>query len=255
MTRKFIFGTAGLHRIAWRPSRQRLLQIAFEAGFRAFDTAPLYGNGLAESEIGASLSAHRSLIQLTTKFGIPVSLYGAARPWTFVAERAARMVLDRGYRSSFDNRIWSTSQMRSDLEGSLRRLRTSHVERFCLHEPLGPLPQAVWADLAGAAADLKREGKILSFGISGEHACMAELSALPGIDFVQTRSNLAAQIAANFAGTTLIYGLYGQFRASGATGGDFLSYLKGPAIFERATGLVLSSTKPQSVHSYAALFG
>lgn len=254
MQRQFIYGTAGLHRVAWRPARQRLLMTAYEAGFRAFDTAPLYGNGLAEAEIGAALGPLRGRIQITTKFGIPVSPYGATRPWTFVAERAARMVLDRGYRAAFDRRDWSVARMRSDLEGSLRRLRTDHVDRFCLHEPLAPLSAAMWDDLIGAAAELKRDGKILSFGVSGEQACVGELSGRAGLDFVQTRAARVSGVSSGFGGQILAYGLYGQFRAQGGAQ-DFNAYLAGPALGARVSGVLLSSTKPGAVAAYAPLFG
>jgi aryl-alcohol dehydrogenase-like predicted oxidoreductase len=248
---EFIFGTAGLHRVGWRPARQTLLQLAYDAGFRAFDTAPLYGNGLAEAELGAVFPGVQGRIRITTKFGIPVSAYGAARPWTFLAERAARMVLDRGYRASFDRRDWSVRQMRADLEGSLRRLRTDHVARFCLHEPLAAPPLGLWDDLCAEAEDLKRQGKIGAFGLSGEQSCMAELAQRPGLDFVQTRTGPRAA-GLGFAGPVLVYGVFGAFRAQGQ--GDFNAYLK-RAAFGPAAGCLLSSTKPAAVAAYAPLFG
>lgn len=227
-----------------------MLRLAFETGFRDFDTAPLYGNGLAEAEIGATLGTVRRQIRLTTKFGIPVSLYGAARPWTFMGERALRMVLDPGYRARFDRRDWSVRQMRSDLEGSLKRMRTDHVERFCLHEPLDLLPDGVWDDLASAAQDLKRAGKIGQFGISGEQPCMAALAVRPGLDFVQTRIGTALH---GFDGPIFAYGLFGQFRASGQ--GDFNAYLRGGPGGPGVAAHLLSSTKPDAVKAYRPLFG
>lgn len=249
----YIFGTAGLHRIVWNPARQRLLRLALDVGFRAFDTAPLYGNGLAEAALGQALGADRRRVALTTKFGIPVSAYGAARPWTFTAERAARMALDRGYRASFDRRIWSVAQMRADLEGSLKRLKTGHVERFALHEPLDALPQTVWDDLCEAAANLKAQGKIAAFGISGEQPSIAGLAARPGIDFVQTRASLVSGIASVYRGPILTYGLYGQFQRE-APAGDFIAYLKGFSVDRTLQGVLLSSTKHLAVSAYAPLF-
>jgi aryl-alcohol dehydrogenase-like predicted oxidoreductase len=251
--RQYIFGTAGLHRIAWRPDRRALLDLAFDVGFRAFDTAPLYGNGLAEREIGETFRGRRAKIQITTKFGIPISPYGAARPWTFVAERAARIVLDRNYRASFDRRDWSAAAMTEGLEASLRRLKTDHVDRFCLHEPLSPLPADVWQDLSAAADRLKQAGKILAFGVSGEAACIPDLAARPGIDFVQTRAGRIPSLPAGFNGAILVYGLYGQFRA-GDGGGDFVQFLKDEHRIRGAAGVLLSSTKPAAVKAYAPLF-
>lgn len=190
-------------------------------------------------------------IRVTTKFGIPVSAYGAARPWTFMAERTARMALDRGYRAAFDRRDWSVQRMRADLEASLRRLRTEHVARFCLHEPLTALPIGLWEDLCAEAEVLKRQGKIGLFGLSGEQACMAELARRPGLDFVQTRAGRSAA-GLGFSGPVFVYGVYAAFRAQGQ--GDFQDYLKQGA-FGPAAGCLLSSTKSKAVAAYASLFG
>jgi aryl-alcohol dehydrogenase-like predicted oxidoreductase len=250
---EFIYGTAGLHRIAWRPARHNLLRVAYDAGFRAFDTAPMYGDGLAEVEIGEALRSDRARIALTTKFGVPISAYGAARPWTFYAERVLRIAFNRrAYRAAFDRRDWSAQQMRADLEASLRRLKTDHVERFCLHEPLDVIPAGVWNDLLAAAEELKRQGKIGAFGISGQQACMAELSTRPGIDFVQTRIGRFPDLAA-FPGRIFAYGFHLQFRSSGQR--DFNAFLKSDPAGGRASAYLLSSTKPASVAAYAPLFG
>jgi aryl-alcohol dehydrogenase-like predicted oxidoreductase len=249
---EYIYGTAGLHRVGWGPSRRRLLRIAFDTGFRAFDTAPLYGNGLAECEIGAELSADRAQISITTKFGIPVSLYGAARPWTFTAERALRMTLDPGYRASFAKRDWSVARMRADLEGSLRRMRTDYVDRFCLHEPLENIPAGVWDDLRGAADTLKREGKIRAFGLSGEQAVMAALVQRQGLDFVQMRIG-ALPAPGSFSGPVFAYGAYAAYRSSGKA--DFNAFLAAGPGGPAARAYLLSSIKPAAVAAYRPLFG
>ena len=48
-----------------------LLESAFEAGIRHFDTAPMYGYGEAESCLWEFLSKHPGEMTVTTKFGIP----------------------------------------------------------------------------------------------------------------------------------------------------------------------------------------
>jgi D-threo-aldose 1-dehydrogenase len=43
---------------------------AWDAGIRLFDTAPLYGHGLAERRLGAALAAHpRDELVISTKVG------------------------------------------------------------------------------------------------------------------------------------------------------------------------------------------
>ena len=41
------FGTASLHHVNGLKSKLNLLNSAYDAGIRYFDTAPLYGHGLA----------------------------------------------------------------------------------------------------------------------------------------------------------------------------------------------------------------
>ena len=51
------FGCAGLFRIPHRKARKAMLDAAYDAGIRHFDTAPMYGLGLAEAELAPSSSA------------------------------------------------------------------------------------------------------------------------------------------------------------------------------------------------------
>ena len=68
------FGTASLHHTLRSADRQKLLKSALEAGFTHFDTARMYGEGMAERELGKLLSAEmRQQVTIATKFGIPVS--------------------------------------------------------------------------------------------------------------------------------------------------------------------------------------
>src|ERR1035438_8960391 len=47
-----------------------LLEAAFDAGIRHFDTAPSYGSGQSEGCLGEFLSRHRNTVTITTKYGI-----------------------------------------------------------------------------------------------------------------------------------------------------------------------------------------
>jgi len=79
----------------------RALHAALDSGVTFFDTAPGYGDGRSEEIMGRGLAAHRDQIVLATKF------HGWQRP-----DPAA---LDRLF------------------EGSLRRLRTDHVDLLQVH--------------------------------------------------------------------------------------------------------------------------
>ena len=66
-------GCASLHHLPTHSQRQSLLRCAFEHGIRYFDCARMYGNGLAEREVGVLANDHRSAMIIATKLGIPAN--------------------------------------------------------------------------------------------------------------------------------------------------------------------------------------
>ena len=52
MRDRLVFGTANLHHLMNFHERQRILIKAYDIGFRRYDTAPAYGNGISEYELG-----------------------------------------------------------------------------------------------------------------------------------------------------------------------------------------------------------
>jgi D-threo-aldose 1-dehydrogenase len=89
------FGTSGIMGAALTTAgRLKLLDAAFDAGIRHFDTAPLYGFGEAESLLGRFLRGRRDAITITTKFGLlPASVHPLARPLIPLARGLNRRLL------------------------------------------------------------------------------------------------------------------------------------------------------------------
>jgi diketogulonate reductase-like aldo/keto reductase len=171
-------GTHALHRLWSSAARRNLLALALDLGVRHFDTAPSYGDGLAERELGRFGRNRRSTLVLTTKFGIPARRLGELPGWNHIAmaARAARRILRAGKRSGESTfREYSARQARSSLEGSLRALATDHVDILFLHEPtlqsLGE-PDA----LARELENLKADGKARYIGLSGHPADCASIA-------------------------------------------------------------------------------
>src|SRR5437773_1596207 len=69
-TSRLAFGTSRLHHVDYQKS-QRLLALAAELGFVHFDTAPAYGDGLAERAVGRFIKRNRTSFVIATKYGIP----------------------------------------------------------------------------------------------------------------------------------------------------------------------------------------
>jgi D-threo-aldose 1-dehydrogenase len=106
---------------------------AWELGVRHFDTAPLYGSGLAERRLGEALrSRPRHEFTITTKVGrllrpgTPDPLFKGAPPLRPVAD-------------------FTPDGLRRSLEESLSRLGLDRVDTVLLHDPEDHLQAAVAA--------------------------------------------------------------------------------------------------------------
>jgi D-threo-aldose 1-dehydrogenase len=112
---------------------------AWSVGVRHFDTAPLYGSGLAESRLGAALAGRRrNEYTLSTKVG-RVLVPGEPDP-RFVGSPALTPVFD-----------FSPAAVRRSLADSLERLRLDRIDIALLHDPEAHL------DEARRAIDVARE--------------------------------------------------------------------------------------------------
>ncbi len=134
-----------------------------------FDTAPSYGAGIAEHELGRFLRDKRSGVVLTTKFGIPTGRLGSMIPgWNYaaMAGRLAKRLLASRRSATLPRRDFSAGHARSSLEDSLRALRTDYIDVLYLHEPaLEMLTDA--EGLAGTLEALKAAGKVRYVGLAG----------------------------------------------------------------------------------------
>jgi aryl-alcohol dehydrogenase-like predicted oxidoreductase len=158
-------GTARLHHLVTRRARQRLLARARELGFSHFDTAPLYGSGLAEEELGRFFAAQPNASTVATKVGLYPP--DASRPvvaWLW-PERALSRVWPRLSRAVVS---WSLERAEGSLHRSLRRLQRDHVDVLFLHEPD---PLLVNTDELRRWLERQRAaGKIRYHGLAGDAA-------------------------------------------------------------------------------------
>ncbi len=252
---QLVFGAGGLHRIMLASARQRLLHRAFDLGFRSFDVAPAYGNGLNELELEEAFSGVRANIAITTKFGIPIDAYGERYRVSFPLVRAARKYLRSGYGAEYTRRTFSGPAMAESLHGSLRRLRSDYVDRLLIHEPLAPLSSGLMCELAEHADRLKAQGKILSFGICGSTSSVRALLDQPCIEAVQMPLWDTVDEFHVRSKRHIVYGVYRCYRRRPAPAADtFIDYV---AAFRREyDGLefILSSISSKTLTTFRALF-
>jgi D-threo-aldose 1-dehydrogenase len=163
-----VFGGApigGLYAPVSEEAAAGTLQAAWDAGIRAFDTAPHYGAGLSERRIGDFLAGRpRAEFAVCTKVGrllVPAagSVDGAEG---FYGAPALSRVRD-----------YSADGVRRSLEDSLRRLRLDRVDIALIHDPDEYLAEA--RDGAyPALAKLRAEGLVGAIGVGVNSASLAE---------------------------------------------------------------------------------
>lgn len=178
-------GSHSLHRMLSHSSRQQYLRLAFDLGVRHFDTAPSYGAGLAEREIGRFARNRRPSVVLASKFGIAPGRWMSVLPGgPHLAAIAGRLLQVSHLRRSGSRtpiRDYSVAAMKCSVEASLRRLQTDYLDILFLHAPVaGALGDG--ERLARALEALREAGKVRRFGLSGDvHHCGAIARDYPAI--------------------------------------------------------------------------
>ncbi len=158
----FGFGTAYLGRRHGLRDGSRLLGAACDAGITHFDTAPMYGLGLAERILGRFLTGRRDAVTVATKVGLPAP---PRVSWIL----PGRLV--RGPLTS--QRAFDVRSARASLERSLRALGTDYVDLLLLHECD---PREVTDDLQGFLADCVAAGTARWTGTATSISATAAIS-------------------------------------------------------------------------------
>lgn len=161
------FGTASLHHLLTGRQRQELLAAAFDHGFTHFDTAPYYGFGIAEQELGRFLKGRRGKVTIATKVG----LYPPGGLYTNTSSVRIRKVAGKVF-PVFSRPVvdWSIAAASKSLGGSLRRLGIDQIDLLLLHEPIsGAVENEVFL---GWLKEEQSKGRIRAWGLAGQANCM-----------------------------------------------------------------------------------
>ena len=131
-----------------------LINICVENKISTFDHADIYGGYTTEAEFGKAIAESkiaREKIQLISKCGIQLE--------------GNRKNTIKHYDYSKDYIIWS-------VETSLKNLQTDYLDVFLLHRPS---PLMIADEIAEAVEKLKKDGKIIDFGLSNFTSSQTEL--------------------------------------------------------------------------------
>lgn len=159
-----------------RKEMEGLLGEAVELGYTFFDTAEIYGTPEKphdnEELLGEALHPFRDRIVLATKFGLAFDNPHGEGPHPLISDSSPQAI-------------------RRAVEGSLRRLRTDHIDLYYQHR----IDQAVSPEsVADVMLSLIKEGKILHWGISeANEDYLRRAHAVCPVTAVQNRYSMMAR--------------------------------------------------------------
>ena len=137
-----------------------VLNAALDAGINLVDTAPDYG--ASEERIGRYVGHRRDEFFLATKCGCNIDLDGNR--------------LEPGH-------LWTADRLRANIDQSLRRLRTDHVDLLQMHNPT--VEEVEKGGLAEALEEIRRGGKTRFIGVSSTAPHLAAFAATGIFDTFQ----------------------------------------------------------------------
>ncbi len=162
---------AGLFKSVDISESDQLIHTALDNGMNYFDTAPLYGHGLAEERLGRILGKVSQPFVLQTKVGRVLNWVEKADsvPWFPDADPHIQPVFD-----------YSADGIKRSLEDSLKRLGVDHIDIALMHDAENHIEQAI--NIAyPVLADLKRQGIIKAVGI-GINFCDVAIEIMKNVD-------------------------------------------------------------------------
>jgi len=116
----------------------RIIHRALDAGINFVDTADVYGEGGSEEIVGKALKGRRDEVVLATK---------------------VHAQMGKGPNEQGNSRLW----IQREVENSLRRLQTDHIDLYQIHRPEFDTDVE---ETLGALTDLVRQGKVRYLGSS-----------------------------------------------------------------------------------------
>lgn len=148
-----------------------ILDAALAAGVTHVDTANVYGMGGSEAAIGSFLKARGA----------------GTRARFFIATKAAITRDDAGNRCIRND----LAHLEAELDQSLARMGTDHVDLFYVHRRDPDMPIE---EVAGALGELKKKGKIKGIGFSEiAPASLRRAAAEHPVDAVQSEYSLGVR--------------------------------------------------------------
>ena len=150
------------------------IRAGLDEGVTLIDTAPAYGMGRSEEIVGKAIAGRRDEVVLATKCGLVWHTDGGR----YFIEQSGKPV----------HRYLGPDSIAYELEQSLRRLGTDHIDIYITHwqDPTTPI-----AETMGTLEALKQAGKIRAIGASNVTAADVEAYVAAGaLDCIQEQYSM-----------------------------------------------------------------
>ncbi|WEX90884.1 aldo/keto reductase [Sinorhizobium garamanticum] len=150
------------------------IQASLEAGVTLIDTAPVYGLGRSEEIVGKAIAGRRDKAVIATKCG----LVWHTQKGNHFFDQDGKPV----------HRYLGRDTIIHEVEQSLRRLGTDHIDLYITHwqDATTPIEETV-----AALEDLKRAGKIRAIGASNvNHSELKQYIETGSLDAIQERFSM-----------------------------------------------------------------
>ncbi|WP_350351331.1 aldo/keto reductase [Microbacterium sp. A8/3-1] len=188
------------------------IQASIDEGISLIDTAPAYGQGRAEEILGAAIRGRRDEVVLATKCGLVWHTTKGNRFFDFDGEPVHRYL--------------GRESIVHEVEESLRRLGTDHIDLYITHwqDPTTPIEETV-----AALVQLREQGKIRAIGASNvSEQELRSYVATGELDAIQEEYSMIARdiettllpIARDAGVSTLSYSSLALGLLSGSMGPD-----------------------------------
>mgnify|MGYP000561857672 CR=1 FL=1 len=148
-----------------------LINTSLSAGVNYFDTAPLYGHGMAEQRLGRILKNVKEPYVLETKVGRVLQYVEKAEPMPWFPDA------DPHLQPVFD---YSREGILKSFNDSLERLGVDHIDIALMHDAENHVSEAI-NNAYPVLADLKAQGVIKAIGI-GINFCDVAMKIMKEVD-------------------------------------------------------------------------
>lgn len=175
-----VFGAWAIGGWQWGGTDDKLaieaMKASFDRGITSIDTAPVYGLGHSEKVVGQFIKeVGRDKVEILTKYG-----------FNWKMDKGVH-VMDGSAPGGPSQKIYSYAGkdgIRMEVEDSLRRLGTDHIDLYQIHRPDATTPIE---ETMEEMEKLKQEGKIRAVGVSNHHVdLMKQAMTVTQLDSTQS---------------------------------------------------------------------